>query len=74
MNAANYTKIVNSPEYKDESMSLGFRRWSALPAKVRLNHFKAFYLRTGETNDFDYSVNFFGSMTEIEYKQYITTR
>jgi hypothetical protein len=73
MNIANYTKIVNSPEYKDETMSLGFRRWSALPPKVRHNHFKAFHLRTRETNDFDYSVNFFGSMTEEEFKQYVIT-
>lgn len=73
MNSANYTKIINSSEYKNESMSIGFRRWSSLPSKVRLNHFKAFYLRTGETNDHDYSVNFFGSMTENEFKQYIIT-
>lgn len=73
MNIATYTKIVNSEDYKDETMSLGFRRWSLLPRKVRLNHFKAFYLSTGETNDHDYSVAFFGSMTESEYKQYIIT-
>ena len=73
MNLATYTKIVNSLDYKNETMSLGFRRWSSLPSKVRLNHFKAFFLKTGETNDHDYSVTFFGNMSEIEFKQYIIT-
>lgn len=73
MNLATYTKIINNVEYKDETLSIGFRRWSLLPRAVRLNHFKAFYLSTGETNDHYFSVNFFGEMTEAEYKQYILT-
>jgi len=73
MNTATYTKIVTSKTYNDNSMSLGFRRYTCLPKHARLNLGIAYYMATGNVNDHDYNVRFFENMTESEYKTYVTT-
>jgi hypothetical protein len=72
-NTMTYTKIANSKEYNDTSLSLGFRRWSCLPNKMRLNFNKAAFLKLGNLNIHSFSVDFFAAMTETEYCQYLQT-
>jgi hypothetical protein len=73
MTASTYSKIVKSENFNDNSMSLGFRRWFCLPNATRKNLGLARLIETGETNQHDFMVNFFGSMTEIEYKEWVLT-
>jgi hypothetical protein len=73
MKASTYTKIVASSTYNDQTMSLGFRRFFCLPKAAKLNFSMAYYFQTGSTNDHAYAVNFFGAMTEQQYKQYVIT-
>ena len=72
-NKATYTKISKSAEYNDQSMSLGFRRWSCLPQRTRLAFNAAAYLKLKDLNIHKFSVDFFAAMTEKEYAQYVVT-
>lgn len=73
MNAATYTKIVKSEMYNDTSMSIGFRRYACLPAKVKSALNIAVFFETGSTDTHSAVVSFFSKMTESEYKEYVIT-
>jgi hypothetical protein len=73
MNATTYTKIVKSATYNDNSMSLGFRRYFAMPNAARKAVQVAAYLETKSLDTHSHIVNFFAKMTEVEYKQYVIT-
>lgn len=52
-------------------MSIGFRRYFVLPKRVRQNIHLAHLLETGSVNFHDRVVNFFGSMNEAQYVNYL---
>lgn len=67
------TRILNSETLSDTSMSLGFRRYLALPSKKRLGLNVAHLLETGSMNAHARIVTFFEEMTSDEYRTYLTT-
>jgi hypothetical protein len=68
-----YTRIANSKKFNDQSMSLGFRRFTCLSTRQKRAAGSAYLLMTGSTNTHNYMVGLFGEMTEQEYKQYVLT-
>lgn len=73
MTLATYTKIAKSADYNNQSMSLGFRRFFCLPNRIKKNIETALVIKYKTANTHQYAVNFFASMTEEEYKQYVIT-
>lgn len=74
MNLTTYTKIVNSKDYNDTSMSLGFRRYWCLPSENRKNLSLAHMVQNNTKDGGIKEINqFFEKMTETEYKQYVIT-
>jgi hypothetical protein len=73
MNTAVYTKIAKSANYNDSTMSVGFRRYLCLPQRIRKAFDTAYVVRYHNTNIHSFAVDFFASMTETEYAQYVTT-
>lgn len=73
MTAATITKILNNPDLKDESMSLGFRRFTVLPNRVQKNLMAAHLIQTGNIDYNQRIKDFFAEMTEDEYLEYLKT-
>ena len=74
MKKATYTKIKNSNEYKDNSLSIGFRRLTCLSKRVRKALNLNCLINKIELNKInEYQVNFFENMTEQEYTQYVVS-
>ena len=63
--------ILNDSIHKDTSLSLGFRRLTALPIEAEVNMSLSHYLTTGETDPHKAKVKFFQDMTANEYETYI---
>ncbi len=71
MKVATYNKIISSTTFQDTKLSLGFRRWHCLPARVRKSLGAEYLRRTGSTNQHDYMVAFFGAMSAGGYRKWI---
>ena len=71
MTNAAITKALNKPEFQDEKMSLGFRRYTVLPQRVQRNIQLSHYLRTGSINTHDSIVQFFSALSESDYMNYM---
>ena len=72
MKKATYTKIKNSNEYKDNSLSIGFRRLTCLSKRVRKSLNLNCLINKIELSKInEFQVDFFQDMTEQEYAQYI---
>ena len=71
MTLSTVQRILADPTLKDSSMSMGFRRYTVLPRRVKLDIFKGFYAKTGSSNDHDYNVSLFENMSDAEYLKYL---
>lgn len=67
MNAATITKTIKKVRANNEPYSIGFKRYIALPPRVRQNLHTCHLLETGSSDAHDRIVKFFGDMTDAEY-------
>ena len=74
MTKAIVTKILKKEALTDGSMSIGFRRYLVLPNNFKSSLGAAYFFKTKKTTGFiSYVTEFFGNMTEAEYKTYLLT-
>ena len=66
-------EILNNPIHKDKSLSVGFRRLTALPSYMVQRLDLNLLLTTGDTDTHKVKVKFFEEMTPEEYKTYLIT-
>jgi hypothetical protein len=71
MRPSQITKTLQNPDLKNETYSLGFRRFTVLPNRVQKMINLYYIINHGLTGSHDYIVNFFSSMTEAEYLEYL---
>ena len=71
MTTATITKTLSKEDLNDNTMSLGFRRFFILPARVKKAIQMAHLLSTGNINSHNSIVSFFESMTDLEYVNYL---
>ena len=68
MNNATITKTLKKVEEANKNYSLGFSRWSSLPAKVRRNLDLSIYLKNGNIKDMHKEkTEMFECMTEQKF-------
>lgn len=67
--AANKTLLKS----KNENYSVGFNRYLVLPIQMKKNLGIAHFLKTKSTDCHNTIVNFFSTMTEREYVEYLVT-
>lgn len=65
------TKVLSNPILNDESMTLGYRRYSVLPQRVVRNLGIAHVEKTGKLDFVDHIKNAFQNMTDQEFKNYL---
>ena len=74
MNNATITKTLKKVNESKKNYSLGFSRWSSLPAKVRKNLDLAIYLKNDHIDNMHAEKNeMFESMTESEFVNWMKT-
>jgi hypothetical protein len=75
MKKSTITKTINKLNSNLENelgkVSLGFKRLSVLPKRIRRSLDLAIYLENGNTNTHDAKVSFFENMSESEYLKYL---
>lgn len=71
MTTATYTKIAKKVESEDCRYSLGFRRLISIPRAARSKVEIAAMLQTGSTNNCEFLRDFFGGMSDSEFKIWV---
>lgn len=71
MTQATITKTLANPELKDTKLSLGFRRYSVLPTRVRHAIGVAYLLAHKSIDHLESTKAFFEAMSEEEYVNYL---
>lgn len=71
MQTKEITKVLNKKELNNTTMSLGFRRLTVLPVRVRRAFDRSLMLKIKSADIFDLSREFFENMTEAEYINFL---
>lgn len=71
MTTATITNILKSKELNDTRYSLGFRRYDALPNRVKKSTSLFYMLNVGVNTGYDAMISNFEKMSEAEYLEFL---
>ena len=73
MKTATITKVLKSKELNNKNYSLGFRRYDALPNRVKKSTSLFYMLKEGVTTGHDVMIGAFEKMNDSEYLEFLKT-
>lgn len=71
MTTATITKVLKSKELNNTNYSLGFRRYDALPNRVKKSTSLFYMLNVGVTTGHDVMIDTFEKMNNTEYLEFL---